>query len=441
MSTNKLKAQREPIVAALREIRDAATASGSLTDEQNTKATELRAKLADLDKRIDLDALIEEQERRMAGVALTTAAGGDRFAELAAEVRMIDVIRAQVPGFESDKAVGRAREVSQELARRSGRAPQGMFFDMRLSGGRQAEQRVYTTTNPGGGPGSNLIQTTVSPNIIDILRNRLVIRQLGATVLSGLVGDLAIPRLKASATAYWVQENSGITESDPETDQVLFQPNHVGALTEISRNMLQQPSLDVTRLLEDDAAKLIAVAIDEAAINGAGSSGVPLGLLTSGSGIGSVAMGTNGGDPTWTAVLSLIEAVDQANALAGDKLAFLTNAKTVSKLRRVLRTTADTASTFIAEAPDRMAGYQMASSQSVPSNLTKGTSSGVCSALIFGAWDSLFLGFWSELDVLVNPYESTAYTKGNVQVRTMATVDVELRHPLAFAAIQDLTTV
>jgi len=120
---------------------------------------------------------------------------------------------------------------------------------------------------------------------------------------------------------------------------------------------------------------------------------------------------------------------------------FATNAKSVSKMRRTLRTTADTASTFIMEGPAQLAGYPLASSQNVPSTLTKGTSSGVCSALIFGDWSQLMLGFWSELDILVNPYESTAYSKGNVQVRAMATADVAIRHPAAFAATVDLTTV
>jgi hypothetical protein len=144
MSTNQLKAQREPLVTALREIRDAATAAGTLTDEQTAKATELRGKLADLDRRIDLDGLIEEQERRMQGVALTTAAGGDQFEQLAGQVTLVDVMRAQMG--ETDAAAGRAREVSKELERRSGRRAQG--FDMRLSGAKP-EQRGYTTTNPG----------------------------------------------------------------------------------------------------------------------------------------------------------------------------------------------------------------------------------------------------------------------------------------------------
>jgi hypothetical protein len=85
-------------------------------------------------------------------------------------------------------------------------------------------------------------------------------------------------------------------------------------------------------------------------------------------------------------------------------------------------------------------GAPAAFSNVVPSNLTKGTASGVCSALIYGDWSNLILGYWSELDILVNPFEATAYAKGNVQVRGMLTMDVAVRHAASFAAIQDLTT-
>jgi hypothetical protein len=54
-------------------------------------------------------------------------------------------------------------------------------------------------------------------------------------------------------------------------------------------------------------------------------------------------------------------------------------------------------------------------------------------SLIFGAWQDLIIGFWSEFDFLVNPFESVAYTKGNVQVRGMGTCDVKLRHVESFA--------
>ena len=110
-------------------------------------------------------------------------------------------------------------------------------------------------------------------------------------------------------------------------------------------------------------------------------------------------------------------------------------------MRRTLKTTVDTSSNFLMTDPNTLAGYPYASTQNVPSNLTKGTTSGTCSALIFGDWSQLVVGFWGAgLDVLVNPFDSVAYPKGNVLVRAMSTCDVEIRHPLAFAAIQDMVT-
>jgi HK97 family phage major capsid protein len=172
------------------------------------------------------------------------------------------------------------------------------------------------------------------------------------------------------------------------------------------------------------------------AIKGGGSN-EPTGILGT-SGIGSVAVGTNGGAITWPLVIDLIAEVDVDNALTGS-LAFLTNSKVVKSARKIPKV-ASTDSVMIMETASTMADYQLANTNLVPSNLTKGTSSGVCSALIFGNFADLILGYWSELDVLVNPYESTAYSKGNIQIRAMLTADIDVRHAESFAAIQDLTT-
>lgn len=433
MTLREILARRDAIRVEMRGIIDASP-DGNLSDEIRARADALEAEAGRLNEAERRQVLVDELDRRAAGTPI--GGTGDRSLDtLARDVTALDVIRAQMGG--TDAGAGRAREVSAELARRSGRNPEGLYFHMGVSG-TPVEQRVFTTAAPSAGPGSNLIQTTVSPNLIDRLRERVLVRRMGATVLSGLVGNLNIPRLKASATAAWVAENAAISASDPQTDHVGFTPKHCGGIVEASRNMIQQPSLDVARMVENDLAQLLAVALDQVAIMGGGSN-QPSGLLASGSGIGSVALGTNGAAPTWDAVLDLIAAVDTSNALAGS-LGFATNAKVVKTLRTTLKTTGDTASNFIQTDPNALAGYTLGSTQNVPSNLTKGTTTGTCSALIFGDWSQLFIGFWSELDILVNPYESTAYSKGNVQVRAMMTADVALRQPLAFAAITDAVT-
>ncbi len=427
----ELLARREAIRTELRALHDGANGA-DLTTEQRARwdALETEANgLADQERR---QAMLDSLDRRSTGERIG-GTGDSSFDALAGQVTALDVIRAQMGG--TDAAAGRAREVSQEIARRSGRSPEGLYFSMSASGAPAVEQRVFTTAAPAGGPGSALIQNTVSPNLIDRLRERVMVRRLGATVLGGLQGNLAIPRLKASATAAWVGENVALTPSDPQTEQVSFTPKHCGGIVELSRQMIQQPSLDVSRLVENDLAMLLAVALDAAAIKGGGTS-QPSGLLASGSGITIVPGGTDGLAPTWANVLALIEAVDVANALDGS-LAFLTNGKVVKANRTTLKTSGDTSSNFIQTDPNTLAGYTLASSQNVPSNGTKGSGTAL-SSLIFGDWSQLFIGFWSEMDLLVNPYESTAYSKGNVQVRAMLTADIQLRHPLAFAAMTDV---
>jgi HK97 family phage major capsid protein len=430
----ELRRRHTEIRGRLRAINDAHT-DGNLGDD-GAEWTRLDGEVGNIEAAITRQERLDDLERRAVATPLH-GSGDAAFDRLAERVTIVDVIRAQISEFRDDRQSGVAREISREIERRTGRPAHGLYFDMRMSTPRP-EQRVFTTTLPGGGPGSNLIQTDVAPYLIDRLRERTIVRRLGATVLSGLQGNLEIPRLTASTTAYWVAENSAITASDPQVDQVGLTPKHVGALTELSRNMLMQPSIDVTRMVEDDMARVIAVGLDRVALVGGGS-GEPSGLLASGSGIGAgTSLGATGGAPTWDAVVALIASVDTANALAGS-LAFATNAKVVSKLRRTLKTSTDSASNFIMTDAATLAGYPLASTQLVPSNLTKSTGNNL-SATIFGDWSMLVLAFWAELDLLVNPYESTAYSKGNVQVRAMATADVAIRQPLAFAANLDIAT-
>ena len=70
-------------------------------------------------------------------------------------------------------------------------------------------------------------------------------------------------------------------------------------------------------------------------------------------------------------------------------------------------------------------------SNQVPDNLGANNDE---NGLIYGDWSELLMGIWSEIDLLVNPFEAAAYAKGNVAVRAMATVDVAVRHPAAFVS-------
>ena len=429
MNLSEIREQRVAKVAETRGLIDrAGTDKRSLTADEQTKFDPLKAAITDLEGQEQRAQFLTEAERRMQGERINGS--GDRnFDTECRAFSLVRAIAAQLPNSAVD--AGREREISKELALRTGRSFEGFAVPMQVF-----EERVVTTGLPAGGPGSNIIANDYRPDLyIDRLRAALKVRQLGATVLSGLQGNVDIPRLKASATAGWVAENTAITSSDPQFEKISLAPKHCGAIAEYSRNMLLQSSPDIEALLRNDFALILAEAIDSAAISGSGAGAVPRGILNV-SGIGSVAIGTNGGPITWASVIDLIAACETVNAMGNG---FLTNSKVVKSARKIQKVSA-TDSVMVMDTPGNLAGYPAQVTNLVPSTLTKGTSSGVCSALIFGNWADLLLGYWSAFDLLVNPYESTAYSKGNVQIRGMLTMDVQVRQPASFAAIQDLTT-
>jgi HK97 family phage major capsid protein len=197
-----------------------------------------------------------------------------------------------------------------------------------------------------------------------------------------------------------------------------------------------QSALSVEALLRRDLALRIALEMDRAGINGSGTANQPRGLLNT-SGIGSVAGGANGLAPTWDNIVGLETLVDNANGAVGN-LGYLTNSRVRGRLKRTQRFSS-TDGAAIWEAGNEMNGYKAAVSNQVPSNLTKGTSVGTCSAIMFGNWADMLIGMWGGLDILVNPYIGSG--TGTVRIEVFQSVDVTVRQPGSFAAMADALTV
>jgi HK97 family phage major capsid protein len=286
--------------------------------------------------------------------------------------------------------------------------------------------------------GGNTVATELlGSSFIDLLRNAMVLDRLGITWLRDLNGNVAIPSATGSATSYWVAENGAPTESQQTFGQVALTPKTVGAFTDYSRRLLLQSSLDVEAFVRADLAAILGQAIQLAAINGAGASNEPLGLLNT-SGIGSVAGGTNGAAPTYELMVDLESAVAIANADVGT-MAYLTNAKVRGKLRKTQEFASTNGKAVWTSGSERgvgdVLGYDAVVTNAVPSNLTKGTASGICSAIAYGNWADLMIGMWGGLDIMLDPY--TGATSGTKRVIALQDVDVAVRRVASFAAMKD----
>lgn len=310
-----------------------------------------------------------------------------------------------------------------------------------LSGsiGRMGQRDLVVGTPTAGG---NLVATELlGSSFIELLRNALVLDQLGVTFLRDLSGNIAIPKQTGDATGYWVAENAAPTESQQTVGQLLLTPKTIGAYCDFSRKLLIQSSIDVEAFIRADLAAILARMIQVGAINGDGTGGAPTGILNT-SGIGSVAGGTNGLAPTYAHMVDLETAVGQANGDVGN-LRFLTNSKVRGKLRKTEIFTGTSGHPVFTSQPGSagngdILGYDAVVTNSVPSNLVKGSSGAVCSAAIFGAWQQLIVALWGGLDIMLDPYTGSA--SGTRRVVAFQDVDIGVRQVAAFAAMKDALT-
>jgi HK97 family phage major capsid protein len=342
------------------------------------------------------------------------------------------VCRAILAAGGDKSSAGFEAELSAGIAAKLGRETAGIYVPTRLKAA-----GLDTKTNSAGG---YTVATEVR-DMIELLRNKAKVIRAGATVLSGLQGNLQFPKQATASTGSWVAQNPGSDVSDVDASfaALTLSPKTYQASTSFSRQFLAQSTIDAEAFVRNDLATAHALAIDLAALNGSGSSNQPLGLLKT-SGIGSVAIGSNGGPPTAALITDLETAIADANADEAG-MAFLTTPRMRGKLKKIGRLDSVNAGFPLWESGPNgqgaMNGYQALVSNQVPSNLTKGTSSGVCHAIILGYWPSLLIGEWGVIEVLSDPY--TRKKAGLVEVTSFQLVDIGIRQPASFAAIVDAT--
>ncbi len=320
------------------------------------------------------------------------------------------------------------RECSEAVGQKMGKAARGFYLPTDV----QKRDLTAGTNNAGG---FSVATDMRAGDFISVLRNAMVIDTLGTRMLTGLIGNVAIPKQSGAASAFWVAENSSPTESQQTIAQVTMSPKTVGAFTDVSRRLLLQSSLDVENMVQTDLAAILGLAIQQAAINGTGASNQPTGLLTAVT--STVIGGTNGLAPTWQNIIDLETGVAQANADVGS-MAYLTNAKVRGRLKTVQKFSGTNGMPVWDGGENPVNGYRAAVTNGVPSNLTKGTSTGVCSAIIFGNFADLVIGLWGATDIIIDPY--TGSTAGTLRTVVLQDVDVALRNIESFTTMVDALT-
>lgn len=255
-------------------------------------------------------------------------------------------------------------------------------------------------------------------SFIELMRNKMLTFQLGAQVLDGLVGDVAIPVQLTASSLEWVAENTAASsQSDATFGQRTLAPKTASAFTSYGRKLLLQSSPSVDMLVENDLRNIAALGLDAAIISGAGTD-EPTGIKNT-VGVGSV----TGTTFTRTKALEFLKSVEVGN-LDVASMAFLMNPVDAAKARDLK---IDTGSgLFLLNDENKMIGYK--------TGITNQIASG---SICFGDFSQVIVGQWGGIDILVDPYSLS--TKGEVKVILFVSADVAVRYPAAFAYSSNVT--
>lgn len=279
--------------------------------------------------------------------------------------------------------------------------------------------RATTVTGTSG----STVPVDVYPTIFEMLRNRSAITKLGATVLDGLSGNVKINTQTAAGTntVGVLAETATATSLDPTLNAITLTPHRIAAYTQLSNQLVLQSSPNVEAFGMNNLVKSIMTAFEGLIFSGSASSAIKGIPNVTGVNVSNVATANS---PTWEEILALVA------PLAGvdfdiQRSGFALNATVMTKLMSTLKSANNfefiMSEFFNEDGLKSLAGLKAAITNNVGSNI------------IFGDWESLFVGMWGGIGLIYDPY--TQAKNGSVEITAEIFADAQLGNPALFSVL------
>ena len=320
---------------------------------------------------------------------------------------------------------GYEREISDEIAKQTGRAAQGLYIPNFIHG-----QRAITPPNfvVGDSNGSNFVATDLlASEYIEPLVAKMRLTEAGMRTITGLRGDIAIPKGGLSQGG-WIAENGTANATVSTLGQVTGSPHTASAYTDISRKMLIQSSISAEAYTVESLDRALRYLLETAGYSGTGADAQPTGIVNT-VGIGGVDFVA--GAPTLSKLVDMWSAIESANA-GSESMAWIAT----PAVKALLRTTMDSFTTT-GGSGDITVGFgkylleQLRGEAFCEGYRFLDTTLAPAKKLLFGDFSQLVLALWSGTDIRVDPY--TLSNTGALRVVALQDCDYLVRHAAAFA--------
>ena len=246
--------------------------------------------------------------------------------------------------------------------------------------------------------GQEIVETE-KLNILEPLRGKSILSEVGATFLTGLVGNISIPRYSGS-TVGWKGEMAAADNGEGAFDTVELSPKRLTAYIDISKQFLVQDSVGAEEMLRSDIVNALVSKLEQTIFgDAAGDTTKPAGIF----------YGAEEVNPSYAAVC---EAEADVTDFSGNKRFVMSPSMraqfkqtTISGEKSDLRLLMD---------GNEVNGYPVSASSNV-----------IKEGWAFGDFRELVVAQWGSIDIVVDPY--TLATKNAIRLVINAFFDAAVR--------------
>lgn len=381
----------EDEIAELEDLRNQQAIIQARIDELESKAVKQAEEDREVDTNEEGEDGITDPEQRMVRVKvgeirsfrnpITQLLRGAMSGELNSELRGLS-------------EMGRKAQAKANL----GVNTTGVYIPMELRGDLQAtvaKQGIETV-------GTDIL------NILDPIRDNLVVAKAGATILTGLVGNLDIPSYSGS-TASWEGEISKAKDGAGTFSSKKLTPKRLATTINVSKQLLLQDSAGVEAMLKRDIVASIYTKLEQTMFsNKAASGAVPRGLFKA---------KTQGAAVKDYAGLVDLYAKLRNNLYSGEGIKAVVNPTGYAILAKT-PIMANVAQGFLVDGNKLATGTEVLQTTAVEGGI------------MMADFSQLFVGQWGALEVKID--DTTRFDEGLVRIMVNSYWDYDFRDDNAF---------
>lgn len=298
--------------------------------------------------------------------------------------------------------------------------------------GRLSQRALLSVDSGGNAEAAKIVDNDLLDEMfIESLREDTVFLQRGVTMLGGLRGDVTIPIELTNPSMYWVGEDTEPTEGDYTLTSLALTYKTLGGRVPFTRKAFKQATPQVENLLTASMRRGVRIALDSAAINGAGSATVPEGVFNA-SGIGSV---TTGGTLSYAKLLEFEEKLGDANANTSNAVGF-TNSHGKGLLLTTFKNGTGSDNAIAARVPGDSNALDTDIGRVYIGNTIPRTLNTDKTGFIYGNPAAYFMAMWGGLELNIDL--ATKVATGGRVVRVFQDVDGRVMQAANFAVATDI---